>query len=69
MSAHTIYDELCEVAKKLGVDVKDTHNIKDVIRRMNQHFGGDSNGVAIADAITRMKPTVPYKIEEESGGE
>lgn len=65
MSAHTIYDELCVLAKKMGVDVTDTHNIKDVIRRMSAAIDGDSNGHAIADAVRNY--TDAYEADGSDG--
>lgn len=51
MSTHTIFDELRAVATKAGVDTKNAHNIKDVIRLMSKAYGGDSNGKDIATTV------------------
>lgn len=60
MSTHTIQDELMQLAKSLGIDVSGAHNIKDVLRKINQARGGNSNGHAIAEAVRNMKQVVPF---------
>lgn len=62
MSTHTIFDELSQLANKLGISASGCHNIKDILRKMNQENGGNSNAQAIADAIKNMKFTLPYPI-------
>jgi hypothetical protein len=64
MSAHTIYEELCILAKKMGVEVTNTHNIKDVVRRMSAYLEGNTNGKTIADAVSNY--TDAKFSEEES---
>lgn len=60
MSTHTIQDELTQLAKSLGIDVSGSHNIKDVLRKMNQARGGNSNGQSISEAVRNMKQVVPF---------
>jgi hypothetical protein len=50
----TIYNELKKLAIKMDVDVSNTHNIKDIVRKMSSRFGGDSNGPAIVDAVKNL---------------
>ena len=64
MSTHTIQDELTQLANSLGISVSGAHNIKDVIRKMSQAHGGNSNGRAIADAIKNMKAVLPFPIAD-----
>ena len=64
MSTHTIQDELTQLANHLGIDVSGSHNIKDVIRKMNQAKGGNSNGRGIADAVRNLKQTTPFPIAD-----
>lgn len=64
MSTHTIQDELTQLANHLGIDVSGSHNIKDVIRKMNQSKGGNSNGRGIADAVRNLKQTTPFPIAD-----
>ena len=64
MSTHTIQDELTQLANHLGIKVTDAHNIKDVVRKMSQAHGGNSNGRAIADAIKHMKDILPFPIAD-----
>lgn len=64
MSTHTIQDELTKLANRLGIDVSGSHNIKDVIRKMNQAKGGNSNGRGIADAVRNLKQTTPFPIAD-----
>lgn len=64
MSTHTIQDELTQLANRLGIDVSGSHNIKDVIRKMNQGKGGNSNGRGIADAVRNLKQTTPFPIAD-----
>lgn len=54
----TIYNELKKLAIKMDVDVSNTHNIMDIVRKMSARFGGDSNGPAIADAVRHYAATV-----------
>lgn len=60
MSTHTIQDELTQLAKSLGIDVSGSHNIKDVLRKINQARGGNSNGQSISEAVRNMKQVVPF---------
>lgn len=60
MSTHTIQGELMQLAKSLGIDVSGSHNIKDVLRKINQARGGNSNGQAISDAVKNMKQVIPF---------
>lgn len=64
MSTHTIQDELTQLANHLGIDVSGSHNIKDVIRKMNQAKGGNSNGHDIASAVKNLKETTPFPIAD-----
>ena len=64
MSTHTIQDELTQLANHLGIDVSGSHNIKDVIRKMSQSHGGNSNGRAIADAVKNLKQVLPFQIAD-----
>lgn len=64
MSTHTIQDELTRLANHLGIDVTGSHNIKDVIRKMSQSHGGNSNGRAIADAVKNLKQVLPFPIAD-----
>ena len=64
MSTHTIQDELTQLANSLGIDVSGSHNIKDVIRKMSQSHGGNSNGRAIADAVKNLKQVLPFQIAD-----
>lgn len=64
MSTHTIQDELTQLANHLGIDVTGSHNIKDVIRKMSQSHGGNSNGRAIADAVKNLKQVLPFQIAD-----
>lgn len=54
----TIYNELKKLAIKMDVDVSNTHNIMDIVRKMSACFGGDSNGPAIVDAVRHYAATV-----------
>lgn len=64
MSTHTIQDELTQLANHLGIDVSGSHNIKDVIRKMNLAKGGNSNGHDIASSIRNLRGTTPFQIAD-----
>lgn len=64
MSTHTIQDELTKLANNLGIDVSGSHNIKDVIRKMNLAKGGNSNGHDIAAAVKNLKLVTPFQIAD-----
>lgn len=64
MSTHTIFDELSQLANQLGISTSGCHNIKDLLRRMTEVHGGNSNGRAIADAVKNMKFTLPFQIAD-----
>ena len=64
MSTHTIQDELTKLANHLGIDVSGSHNIKDVIRKMNLAKGGNSNGHDIASAVRNLKLVTPLQIAD-----
>lgn len=62
----TIYDELRKLAIQNGVDVSDTHNIKDILRKWSAKYEGNTNGAAIADAIKNVTEAQKASVDDIS---